>query len=234
MGDVGCFSLNDFKHISVGDGGAVLIDDPGLADRAALFADKCYPRDLFGRRTGEMCQFLAPNYRMSELSGAVALAQLRKLDWICNRRRRYGEMLTRLVRDVPGILPPVAPPRCESTCWYYLLRVDEKRLGVSRDEFVKALAAEGVPAGFYLRRVDQFPLFQDRTIYQPRKDKFTCPFDCPGYRGKVSYRAAECPNVDVVLRTGVIIPMSEFYTVQDVRQTAAAVRKVAAYYASRT
>jgi dTDP-4-amino-4,6-dideoxygalactose transaminase len=230
IGHIGCFSLNDFKHISVGDGGALLTDDDRLASRAALLADKCYPRGPEGRRSGRLCQFAALNYRMSELAGAVALAQLRKVDRICSRRRKHGALLTRLIEDIPGILPPVVLPRCESSNWYYTLRVDDKLLGVSRDEFMAALRAEGLPASFYLARVDQYEMFQKRSIYPPRRDKFVCPYDCPAYGGKVSYRAADCPNVDLVLKTGIILQMSEFYGAGDIRETAAAIRKVAGYY----
>ena len=113
----------------------------------------------------------------------MALAQLRKLDWICARRHKYGQLLTRLISDIPGVLPPVVPAGCESSNWFYMFRSDEQALGVSRDEFMKALAAEGLPAGFYLRRVDQYEMFQKRTIYPPRKDTFVCPYD---YGGTVS------------------------------------------------
>jgi dTDP-4-amino-4,6-dideoxygalactose transaminase len=238
IGHIGCYSLNDFKHLSVGDGGAVLTDDARLARRAALYADKCYGRDQTGRRANVLCEFLGPNYRMSELCGAVALAQLRKLDWITERRRRHGELLTELIADVPGVLPPRILPQCQSSNWFYTIRVDEKLLGVSRDQFLAALAAEGLPAAWYLRRVDQYPIFQNHTVYPPITAKarlaksFACPWDCPAYGHKVKYRIADCPNVEVVLRTGIILQMSEFYTERDIRDTARAIRKVAAWYAA--
>ena len=231
LGHIGCYSLNDYKHLSVGDGGAVLTDNLRLAKRAALFADKCYSRNMWGVRTGRGCEFLAPNYRMSELCGAVARAQLRKVDWICQRRNTLGKLLTRLIGDVPGILPPVITPGAESSNWYYLMRIDPKVLGATRDQFVKALMAEGVPAGMYLKRVDQYPLFKNMTIYPPRPDGFVAPYDLPVYKpGRIKYRREDCPNVDLVLKTGFIIQMREFYSTKDIRETAAAIRKVADYY----
>ncbi|MBN2583819.1 MAG: DegT/DnrJ/EryC1/StrS family aminotransferase [Planctomycetes bacterium] len=234
IGHIGCYSLNDYKHLSVGDGGAILTHNVRLAKRAALFADKCYSRNMWGQRTGRLCQFLAPNYRMSELAGAVALAQLRKADRICRTRNEHGKLLTGRIGDVPGILPPVVTPGCESSNWYYLMRVDEKVLGVSRDEFTAALAAEGVPASFYLRRVDQYEMFQKMTIRPSRKKGFVCPYDCPAYGGgRIDYRVSDCPNAELVLKTGVIVPMSEFYSQRDIRQTAQAIRKVAAAFVER-
>ncbi len=234
IGQIGCFSLNDYKQISAGDGGLCITDDEALAHRMALFADKCYPRDHWGMRTGRQCQFLAPNYRMSELCGAVGLAQLGKLDAICARRAELGRMLTGLIADVPGIAPPKVLDGCESTNWYYMFRVDEGLLGVRRDEVVAALQAEGLPASFYLKRVDQMELFQRMSIYPPRDDGFVCPYDLPQYPpGRLAYDAAACPNVDGVLRTAIIVQVNEFYSDEDIRQTAAAIRKVARTFAAR-
>ena len=170
---------------------------------------------------------------MSDIHAAVGLAQLRKVDWICDRRRRHGERLTGLIEKIPGILPPVVTPGGEWTNWYYLFRVDEKTLGVSRDEFMKALAAEGLRAGFYLRRVDQYEMFQKLSTYPPRKDGLVCPYGCPAYKGRVHYRKSDCPNVDLVTRTGIILQMDEFYTDRDIRETAAGIAKVAAHYLSK-
>ena len=234
IADIGCFSLNDYKQISTGDGGLCITDDKALAARLALYADKCYPRDHWGMRTGRQCQFLAPNYRMSELCGAVGLAQLRKLESICSRRAELGRNLTRLIADVPGILPPKVLDGCESSNWYYMFRVDEDVLGVSRDQVMAALRAEGLPASFYLKRVDRMELFRNMTLYPPREDGFVCPYDLPQYSpGRLAYDPADCPNVEVVVRTGVILQMNEFYSDQDIDQTAAAIGKVAATYAAR-
>ncbi|NLF31003.1 MAG: DegT/DnrJ/EryC1/StrS family aminotransferase [Planctomycetes bacterium] len=234
IGDIGCFSLNDFKHISTGEGGLCITGDQALAQRMALFCDKCYPRDHWGMRTGRQCQFLAPNYRMSELCGAVGLAQVRRVEAICARRAEIGRMLTGLIAGVPGILPPEIPAGCESTHYYYMFRVDENVLGVGRNEVIRALAAEGVPASFYLKRMDQMELFQKMTIYPPRADGFVCPYDLPQYPpGRLPYAAADCPNADLVLRTAVILSMTEFWSDDDVRQTAAAIGKVASSYARR-
>ena len=74
MGIISTFSLNHFKHINCGSGGMVLTDDDRLRYVASLFLDKCYQREEKVRNPF----FLAPNYQMTELQGAVALAQLER------------------------------------------------------------------------------------------------------------------------------------------------------------
>ena len=87
FGDIGCFSLNDFKHISCGDGGLIVTDDEGLYSKAWFAIDKCYDR----QRQSRTMHFCAPNYRITELQSAVAIAQR-------NRWRRKS-------RSLPAPLP---------------------------------------------------------------------------------------------------------------------------------
>ena len=115
FGHLSCFSLNQFKHISCGDGGVTLTKDSDLARQAELFADKAWPRDQSGRNY----LFLAPNYRVTELQAAVALAQLEKLDSITDTRRRLGDLLTIRIADLPGLHPMRVADGDECTYWFY-------------------------------------------------------------------------------------------------------------------
>jgi perosamine synthetase len=120
IGDIGCFSLNDFKHISAGDAGMIITDDDTLFVNAMRFADKNYGR---GESAIRFPAFLAPNYRMSELEGAVALAQLKRLDWICEKRNKYGNALSEGIKGLPGIYPPKITECGKSSYWFYMLRI---------------------------------------------------------------------------------------------------------------
>src|SRR5438552_13710262 len=88
MGVISAFSLNHFKHITCGSGGMVIADDDRLRYLASLFLDKCYQREEKIRNPF----FLAPNYQMTELQGAVALAQLERVEEITRRRNHLGTM----------------------------------------------------------------------------------------------------------------------------------------------
>ncbi|MBN1809426.1 MAG: DegT/DnrJ/EryC1/StrS family aminotransferase [Planctomycetes bacterium] len=228
MGAVGAFSLNDFKHISAGDGGLVLTDDDELAARSALFADKWYDRSA--GRSGWSLAMLAPNYRMNELTGAVGLAQLARLPGIVARRREIGAAYDSAVSGVEGLFPVVPPAGGVSSYWFYMLRVDEALLGASRDSVVEALVAEGVPAwGPYTTRVKYLePMFQELRAYP--KSHF--PFDNPVY-GKVEYRPGLCPNSEKAVDSTFIIPVSEFHSDLDVQETASAITRVGLYFNAR-
>ena len=76
LGTIGCFSLQQGKHITCGEGGIVVTDDDAIARRMFLFINKAWG---YGDPQPDH-YFLALNYRLSELQGAVALAQIGKLD----------------------------------------------------------------------------------------------------------------------------------------------------------
>jgi len=224
IGDYGCFSTNDFKHISTGDGGIVAVNSKNREDYLAAhaFADKNFRR--FGTDVHRDLTHLAPNYRMTELQGAVGIAQLKKLPWICERRRAYGDRLTAGIAGLPGIRPHQVDPGNECTYWFYMLRLVEAELTCTREEFSAALRAEGIPnsPGYIPDVVYMTPLFQNRTAY--RGSHF--PFDLTG----IVYRRGDCPVAERILQTAVRIPVSEFYTEQDIDDIAAAIGKVAEYY----
>ena len=221
MGDLSAFSLNDFKHISAGDGGMVLTNDDNLAKRCALFADKWYDRS--GDRSGWSLAMLAPNYRMNELTGAVGLAQFKKLHGIVKRRREIAAVYDKAVNGIKGLYAPKPPKGGVSSYWFYMLRLEEKEAGVSRTKFVEALNKEGVPAwGPYVQRVKYLePMFAELKAYPHSK----YPFDNPVY-GKVEFKPGLCPTAEHLVDTTFIIPVSEFHSDKDAEETATAIKKV--------
>ncbi|OGJ92325.1 MAG: spore coat protein [Candidatus Raymondbacteria bacterium RifOxyA12_full_50_37] len=224
FGVFGCFSTNDFKHMSTGDGGMVVTADDALAQKAFEIADKNYYRS--GTHVGKSAKFLAPNYRMTELQGAVGIAQLDKLESICQRRTKLGDMLSSLLQDTPGILPYEVTAGGTSTYMLYLARIKPEELRVDLDTFIKAMNAEGVPGGRYLMTpVYQYDLFQTRTIYQ------NTHFPLEGTGKSYFYEKGLCPVAEEVISTNLSFPLNEFFTKTDIEETACAIKKVAEAYA---
>src|SRR5438477_2805482 len=140
MGAISAFSLNHFKHITCGSGGMVITNDDKLRYLASLFLDKCFQREEKIRNPF----FLAPNYQMTELQGAVALAQLERVQEITKSRNRLGTRLNDLLRQIPGVSAQVTPAACKHSYFLYVFKLDLQRLGCTAREFSTALAAEGV------------------------------------------------------------------------------------------
>jgi perosamine synthetase len=224
IGDYGCFSTNDFKHISTGDGGIVTVNSGEQADYhiTHAFADKNYQR--FGSAVQRELHYLAPNYRMTELQGAVGIAQLKKLPWICEQRTRYGDQITSGIQGLSGITPHRVTEGGICTYWFYMFLLNETELTCTREEFSRALGEEGIPnsAGYIANVVYMQPLFQKRQAYL--NSHF--PFDLTG----ATYERGLCPNAENILRNAIRIPVNEFYTEQDIQDVIRGIRKVAHYY----
>ena len=227
LGTLGCFSLQQSKHITCGDGGLVVTNDDGLAERARLFADKGWDRT--GEDRGHA--FLGMNYRITELQSAVALAQLGRVkEWV-GRRRALGDALTRQISGIPGLHPPATSETSGNTYWFYPLRIVEEEFGLSRDWFVRAVNAEGIPAWVWLRGG---PLYMyDALRLQRTFGTSHHPFDCACASRRIDYGPGLCPNAERTLEELVCLTVHEFYTESDIADMATAIHKVAEAASSR-
>ncbi|NLE67063.1 MAG: DegT/DnrJ/EryC1/StrS family aminotransferase [Lentisphaerae bacterium] len=224
FGDCGCFSLNDFKHISCGEGGLIVTDDGDLAWRAALSIDKCYDRV---RNTRGM-EFCAPNYRITELQSAVAIAQLGRLKGLVTKRNALGARLGKGLRKAPGIIPCKVLPGAWPSWWFYMFRIDTGVLGVDADTFIKAVAAEGVPLERYCEPVHySYKYLVNQSAFNHSKWPFSSAKAVPPYgRGY-------CPSAEMAYETGVRFKLNHWLGAREIDDTVKAVSKVAACFKSR-
>jgi dTDP-4-amino-4,6-dideoxygalactose transaminase len=119
-GRIAAFSLQQGKHITTGEGGIVTTDDDELARRLFLFVNKAWG---YGDRNPDH-YFPALNYRMTELQGAVACAQLPKLDGVVDARRAGAAVLQDALGNLQGITCPADPEHGEHGYWKFAFRVD--------------------------------------------------------------------------------------------------------------
>ena len=230
IGDVGCFSLNEFKHISAGDGGMCIMKDEQLYRKAGKFADKSY--DRLSENIRANITHIGINYRMNELTAAVGLAQLDKVEDICDKCNKYGDALSRGISDLPGIYPHKITDGCKPSYWWYMFVLNEEEAGVSRDEFCDALSAEGIfcekgCGASYC--VCSMPLFKNKEFYPGTN----FPFNDPFYDNKDLYSMENFPNMQKVIDTGVKLLVKSTFSDQDLEDTIAAIRKVSEYYSNR-
>lgn len=229
FGTAGCYSINDFKHISTGDGGFVALADEELYRRVSNYGDKHYDR-LFDRSRAQVHHGV--NYRMSELQGAVACAQLEKVDKITARHHEMGERLRERLKGMQGgrLVAPIAGGY--SAYWWTVIIVDVESVTVSRNKIVEALQAEGISAGSY-EKYDLIGtgLFQKR-VARPWLDgkRSMYPFVQPDGR-EYTYSHKDTPVHKKLLDTGISLGVSYFYTEQDIEETADGILKVFDAYA---
>jgi dTDP-4-amino-4,6-dideoxygalactose transaminase len=230
FGIAGAFSTNDFKHISTGDGGFLVLHDEALYRRAANYADKHYDR-LFDRSLASA--HFGMNYRMTELQGAVALAQLEKVRRVTAHYHRLGSLLERQLARLPAgrLIPRLSGSY--ATYWWTALLPDYARLEADRDTLVHALQAEGVPASPYGQYdLIHKPLFQTR-VMRPwlRGRRRFYPFVLPdgrSYRYDYEHTPVHRRLLNEAIR---LSPFGEFATETNILEIAAGILKVFRYYA---
>lgn len=222
IGDMACFSLQQSKHITCGEGGLMVTSNSGFASRALLFSDKAWPRDS-GSLGSRRFLFLSQNYRMSELAGAVALAQLKKVQSVVARRRLRAAQLIEQIAGIDGVTPPWTPPGTSSSYWLFMLHVSDP--AIDTQKFGDALVAEGVPA--WVRYIVD-PLYIS-PIFAQSKTYGTSGYPFKPY-GRQDFSRGLCPAAEKALSTVVAIQWNENYTEEQVSQIAKAIRKVANHF----
>jgi dTDP-4-amino-4,6-dideoxygalactose transaminase len=137
FGDAACYSLQQSKHITCGEGGLVTTDDPQAYARAVLYSncgmpwyrDKVEaprPEEVAGLPTRGHFAF-GHNYRMSELQGAVALAQLGKIERFNARRAEIVGVIEEELGSAPGIRLAHTHPDSKPNYWAYPLWLDPEQ-----------------------------------------------------------------------------------------------------------
>jgi dTDP-4-amino-4,6-dideoxygalactose transaminase len=224
IGHIGCFSLQESKIITSGEGGVVASNDERIGPLLQRFGDKGINR--LGKSV--ILEVFATNYRMSEEQAAFAAAQFLRLEGVAEKRARLGNLLTEKIRDLSCIEPYEVHPEDRCPYWLYMIRVREGSIKCSLDEFVKALDAEGVPAAKSYIAVPLYgnPVFQKHGFFAGR-----WPIKEMGLTS-MDYSKVTCPEAEAILKTGVRIVIHEGMNESYIGEVAGAVRKVAGYYSA--
>jgi dTDP-4-amino-4,6-dideoxygalactose transaminase len=234
LGDIGVFSLNYHKHIHCGEGGIIVTDDDQLAERMQLIRNHAEAVvGPMGRR--DIANMVGFNFRMTELEAAIARCQLLKLESLLVERRARIASLNERLREIPALMMPKTAEECVHSYYVHVLKFDEAKAGVSRDSFVKAVAAElpsielkedegaCISAG-YVKPLYNLPVFQQRISIG--RDGY--PWRLNGSESQVSYAPGICPVAERMHQSEVILHeyVSPFMTESDLDDLASIFLKV--------
>ena len=191
IGAAGVYSFNEYKTITCGDGGMIVTDDEDLYNRLFAIHDQGHAPNRLSSKYAER-PFLGMNFRMTELSGAVLLAQVRKLDMIRSHLRANKKIVKSAIEDLPGLgFRAIVDP--EGDLATHLV------VTFPSAEVAKAVAGElgSIPlaaSGWHVYS-NMEHLLEKRTVSGKG-----CPFDCSCFgHGKADYRAGMLPQTDALL-----------------------------------
>jgi len=146
LGDLGCFSFQNSKHIPSGEGGAIVGNNDEVMDR-------CFAYHNCGRPHGESMAGMPDNVirgsnkRMTEIQAGILLSQMKRARKDADKRLENALYLNTKLREIPGILPyRLADGATRSSYHLYPFRYKKEEFdGLSREKFRAALRAEGIP-----------------------------------------------------------------------------------------
>jgi dTDP-4-amino-4,6-dideoxygalactose transaminase len=182
IGDLGCFSFQESKLMTAGEGGIVLTSDLAHYEhlQSQVNCGRASLTDQFSQRV------LGSNYRMTEWQAAMLIGQLEMLPELAEKRARGAKQLGDALASMDGVRPlPPQPGLTRETNYCYVFQYRNPRVG--RDLFCAALEAEGIPCdGRFYEPVYRSPLFVASPGISPQlRDVDYSAVHCP-----VSERAA--------------------------------------------
>jgi perosamine synthetase len=161
IGRLGCFSFWEDKIMTTGgEGGAIITNDGALAERMRRIRHHGE-----GPMEGERAYYhleLGYNYRMTSMQAATGLVQLRRLDDYLEARRRNAAYLSERLGAIEAVEPPYVAPYAVHSYYKYICRLQPGALSLGIEEFVRAVAAEGIPVSRrYPTPLPEQPVFRD-------------------------------------------------------------------------
>lgn len=160
FGDISIFSFYSNKHVTTGEGGMLVTDDPVLADRCRSFRNLCFkPEQRF------VHDQMGWNYRMTNLQAALGVAQLERLSEFVEIKRAMGRKYQDLLRGTPGIQLPLEKTNyAENIYWVFPVLLDESS-DISAKEMMARLHNLGIGSRPFFWPINQQPVFNNMGLF---------------------------------------------------------------------
>jgi perosamine synthetase len=201
-GDLGCFSFQQGKHLCTGDGGMM------TTGREDLYV-KLYNEWAF---SGESPAFLTLNFRMNEMTAAVGLGQIQRIDGYIAQYTEGLGILNDAIRDCKWLANRYVPPEAVQSGYIWCCAWEGDKHGLDYARFQKVAKEVGAPLrfGFTGAAAYTFDVFKVSTAYHVPE----CPTRCPYYVSDYRYRDGLCPTAEDLIprlvQSGLIeVPLDE-------------------------
>lgn len=189
IGDIGCFSFFATKHMTTGEGGALVTNNRKWADLARMIRSHgMTDRDHHAR--------LGYNYRMNEIAGAIGIEQLKKLDKLNKKRIKNSLYLIKKLKkkNIPWLKTPQLKEHIKHTFFWCPILINEEKLGFSTKELIKKLIKKGIET----RHRYQEPLYKQKVLTEKSPYPKNCPFDCKYHSKKIDYKKVYLKNAEKI------------------------------------
>jgi perosamine synthetase len=197
FGTISTFSFYSNKHVTTGEGGMVVTDDPALADRCRMFRNLCFqPKQRF------VHEELGWNYRMTNLQAALGIAQIERLDHTIKLKSSMGAQYTSLFKDLSALkLPVIKTTFADNSYWVYGILVSSDLGNIDSAYFQGHLLNLGIGTRPFFAPMHLQPVFKSLGLFQ----------------------SIELPTSELLYKRGFYIPSSVGITTDQINRVARAI-----------
>lgn len=224
IGDVGCFSFQQYKIITAGEGGMVVTDNETIHMNASIYHDSALS---YWGEVERVKTFPGENYRMSELNAAIGLAQSQRLDSVIKKLRENKKIIVNGIKEIPNIqLQRIPDPDGDVSynLTFYLANAELAK------QFSEYLNAEGIPNGtMYNNGIADRHIYLNWDYVMEKRGvtEHDNPWTCQSYKGNVQYSKDMCPISLDYLGRAISISLHQNLTSEDCQEAIQAIQKVA-------
>lgn len=207
IGDFGCFSFYPNKNMTTGEGGIILTRSESDAERLRSLALHGMSRDAWKRFNDPRFRHylvteVGYKYNMTDLSAAIGLHQLRRIEGFWRRRTEIWNMYDRAFEGLPLVLPTRETDDVKHAHHLYTVLVDRDRAGIDRENFIEILDGRLIGTGIH----------------------YLCLAEHPVYQSLFDWQASDYPHASRIGRQTVSLPISPSLSDNDVSTIISAVR----------
>jgi len=173
IGDMTCFSFYATKTLATGEGGMVTTENDEWAERIKILRLHAISKDAWKRYSGEgswYYEVVEAGYKnnMTDIQAALGLAQLRKLEWMWEKRKEIAGKYTEAFRNSEFIETPKVKPDRISAWHLYVIRLNLETLNIDRTQFIEELKARGIGTSVHFIPLHKHPFYRDAFGYNSK------------------------------------------------------------------
>lgn len=172
IGNVTCFSFYATKNITTGEGGMITTDNEEYAERMRIMRLHGINKDAWERYTSKgnwYYEIVAPGYKynMTDMAAALGLAQLKKANFMWERRKEIAAKYNEVLKDFPAITPPATKGDVAHSWHLYVIKLNLEMLNINRDQFIEELRKKNIGASVHFIPLHIHPYYRDKYGYVP-------------------------------------------------------------------
>jgi perosamine synthetase len=172
LGDMTCFSFYATKPLTTGEGGMVTTENDEWADKLKILRLHGISKDAWKRYTNEGSWYYEVvdagyKYNTTDIQAALGLAQLKKVDWMYEKRKEISEKYTEAFQSLREVITPYVKDDRKSAWHLYVIKLNLEMLTVGRNQFIEELKNRGIVTSVHFIPLYRHPYYQDIFNYKP-------------------------------------------------------------------